>query len=105
MRCRGAGGQCHYFHAGCLGQWVTACRSNGGEPSCPRCRGAVEVHQGRLQEFLEADSVLRTATPEAREDIQGLLARLRNVPSEAVGADGASLASTSVSAKCASPSR
>ncbi|CAJ1396457.1 unnamed protein product [Effrenium voratum] len=51
MRCCGAGGQHHYFHARCLQSWVHSCR-NGREATCPVCRGRLQMNGQRLQEFL-----------------------------------------------------
>jgi len=52
MRCCGTAGRAHYFHATCLSRWVNTCRGNWATATCPVCRGAVEVHTERLQDFL-----------------------------------------------------
>jgi hypothetical protein len=52
MRCAGAAGRAHYFHAGCLSDWAAQCRSQGNAPSCPDCRGPVQVRRQKLEEFL-----------------------------------------------------
>lgn len=53
MRCAGSAGRAHYFHAGCLSEWAARCRSQGTAPSCPECRGAVQVRRQKLQAFLD----------------------------------------------------
>jgi len=53
MRCAGHGGKKHYFHAHCLTAWVRQCRSAGTGPTCPECRGPVQVRPRRLEEFLQ----------------------------------------------------
>ena len=52
MRCAGGAGRAHYFHAACLSDWATQCRSNGTAPSCPECRGPVQIRRQKLFEFL-----------------------------------------------------
>lgn len=52
MRCNGHGGKKHYFHAQCLTAWVRECRRAGNAPTCPECRGPVQVRPRRLEEFL-----------------------------------------------------
>jgi len=53
MRCLGQGGKKHYFHAKCLGSWVQECQRTGHAPTCPECRGPVQVQPRRVQEFLQ----------------------------------------------------
>ena len=53
MRCAGGAGRAHYFHAGCLSDWAAQCRAQGNAPSCPECRGPVQVRRQRLCEFLQ----------------------------------------------------
>ena len=52
MRCAGGAGRAHFFHACCLSEWASQCRSQGTAPSCPECRGPVQVRRQKLQEFL-----------------------------------------------------
>ena len=52
MRCSAPGGQAHYYHAQCLGEWVAQCNRNGTGPTCPQCRGPVQVRRRRLEEFI-----------------------------------------------------
>ncbi|CAK0848149.1 unnamed protein product [Prorocentrum cordatum] len=52
MRCAGRGGACHYGHAACLARWVEQCRSQGQQPSCPTCRGALQMNRRNLRDFL-----------------------------------------------------
>eukprot|EP00929_Paragymnodinium_shiwhaense_P028947 TRINITY_DN1669_c0_g1_i1.p1 TRINITY_DN1669_c0_g1~~TRINITY_DN1669_c0_g1_i1.p1 ORF type:complete len:327 (+),score=33.21 TRINITY_DN1669_c0_g1_i1:92-1072(+) len=52
MRCHGQGGRKHYFHAHCLTAWIRRCRNSGQVPTCPECRGPVQVQKRRLEEFL-----------------------------------------------------
>lgn len=52
MRCNGAAGRRHYFHVQCLTQWIQQCRRDGHAPTCPTCRGALQVQQKRLHDFL-----------------------------------------------------
>lgn len=53
MRCAGTGGMPHYFHAHCLTAWVRQCRTASQNPTCPECRGPVQVRPRRLEEFLQ----------------------------------------------------
>jgi len=53
MRCSGAGGIHHYFHATCLQQWIRQCR-DGQAPTCPVCRGTVQFNGQRLETFLHS---------------------------------------------------
>lgn len=54
MRCAGSGGKRHYFHAHCLTEWVRQCQQAGnGPPTCPECRGPVQIRPRRLAEFLQ----------------------------------------------------
>eukprot|EP00435_Cladocopium_sp_Y103_P061952 s61_g23.t1 len=52
MRCAGPGGH-HYGHAACLAQWVEACQSRNQEPTCPECRGPLQLRRRQIQEFLD----------------------------------------------------
>ena len=52
MRCDGSGGHAHYFHAHCLNQWARTCQQQNHETNCPVCRGGVQVHAQRLEQFL-----------------------------------------------------
>ena len=56
MRCSGQGGRCHYFHAHCLSRWVMSSQARNAHtaPTCPVCRGPVQVHKRRLQAFLNS---------------------------------------------------
>lgn len=54
MRCRGDAGRCHYFHEDCLRTWIQTCN---GRPTCPVCRGHVQVNAQRLREFLARSDV------------------------------------------------
>jgi hypothetical protein len=95
MRCTGeAGGRCHYFHAHCLDEWVQTQRGRAAEPSCPICRGAVEIHAQRLEEFLAraargghehsggggAGESKISGTGGGRKDLENLLVRIRSLP-------------------------
>mmetsp|Transcript_45850 Transcript_45850/g.132780 ORF Transcript_45850/g.132780 Transcript_45850/m.132780 type:complete len:278 (+) Transcript_45850:35-868(+) len=53
MRCAGRAGCHHYGHAACLAKWVESCRRDGAAPSCPTCRGPLQLHRRRLREFLQ----------------------------------------------------
>lgn len=53
MRCAGRAGSHHYGHAACLAQWVQRCRRDGATPSCPTCRGPLQLHRRNLREFLQ----------------------------------------------------
>eukprot|EP00931_Biecheleriopsis_adriatica_P003581 TRINITY_DN105381_c0_g1_i1.p1 TRINITY_DN105381_c0_g1~~TRINITY_DN105381_c0_g1_i1.p1 ORF type:complete len:1062 (-),score=195.90 TRINITY_DN105381_c0_g1_i1:13-3198(-) len=48
MHCLGSGGMRHRFHGRCLTRWVESCRNRATLPSCPNCRGPVEIHTARL---------------------------------------------------------
>jgi len=53
MRCSGVGGSRHYFHAECLSSWIRQCqRESKGPPTCPECRGPVQIQRRRFEEFL-----------------------------------------------------
>jgi hypothetical protein len=54
MRCAGTGGVHHYFHASCLQQWIRSCGEH--EATCPICRGNLQIHGQRLNEYLRNDS-------------------------------------------------
>ncbi|CAK0804160.1 unnamed protein product [Prorocentrum cordatum] len=81
MRCAGAAGRHHYFHKGCLGGWIGACTARGAAPTCPVCRGPVQVHISGLSALLEgpqADalgaeekSALRVLLDRARATLNG----------------------------------
>lgn len=75
MRCAGQGGRRHHFHAHCLSTWVRQCRSSGSEATCPECRGPVQVHARRLQDFLQEKQ--STLTPEDQEVFQNLAGKDR----------------------------
>mmetsp|Transcript_39026 Transcript_39026/g.84298 ORF Transcript_39026/g.84298 Transcript_39026/m.84298 type:complete len:445 (+) Transcript_39026:233-1567(+) len=47
-RCAGTGGVCHHFHAECLGLWVSSRRAENDTPTCPVCRGDLEINGRRL---------------------------------------------------------
>lgn len=49
-RCTGTGGRRHYYHAQCLSGWVRQCRENQQAPSCPECRGPLQVRSQRLRD-------------------------------------------------------
>ncbi|CAE8712245.1 unnamed protein product [Polarella glacialis] len=79
MRCAGEGGTYHYGHAACLAQWVHRCRANDTTPSCPTCRGPLQLHRRHVQDFLqrpqqheraadEESRVLRDMLNQGRED-------------------------------------
>eukprot|EP00928_Gymnodinium_smaydae_P039615 TRINITY_DN27023_c0_g1_i1.p1 TRINITY_DN27023_c0_g1~~TRINITY_DN27023_c0_g1_i1.p1 ORF type:complete len:348 (-),score=85.50 TRINITY_DN27023_c0_g1_i1:39-938(-) len=63
MRCSGKAGTHHYFHKECLGSWFTTCREKRETPTCPLCRGSVQVNIRRLAEFLKSKEA--TALPQA----------------------------------------
>ena len=44
----------HYFHRGCLQEWIRHARSQGGA-TCPLCRGPLQVHADRLRAFLDGE--------------------------------------------------
>eukprot|EP00930_Biecheleria_cincta_P030162 TRINITY_DN20915_c0_g1_i1.p1 TRINITY_DN20915_c0_g1~~TRINITY_DN20915_c0_g1_i1.p1 ORF type:complete len:350 (+),score=61.06 TRINITY_DN20915_c0_g1_i1:224-1273(+) len=48
MHCDGSAGLRHRFHGHCLTRWVESCRSRATRPTCPNCRGPVEIHSERL---------------------------------------------------------
>lgn len=52
MRCAGTGGVRHYVHAHCMTKWVETCQGRWVDATCPVCRGRVEIHQQRLDDFL-----------------------------------------------------
>lgn len=83
MRCAGAGGRHHYFHARCLTQWIRQCRNNSNnanvEPTCPVCRQSLEFNRARLNEFLDTNPSAPPAeilTQEERTYFENVLAGL-----------------------------
>lgn len=48
MHCVGTAGRRHQFHGRCLTAWIDECRRGSRSPTCPNCRGPVEVHAERL---------------------------------------------------------
>jgi len=62
MRCDGSGGRPHYFHAECLGSWIESCQRQGNTATCPCCRGGVQVHTQRLEQFLQSTTETETNT-------------------------------------------
>jgi len=58
MRCSGEHGKRHYYHASCLSQWIQQCRNDEVTPTCPECRGPLQVRAQRLNEFLAENSSL-----------------------------------------------
>ena len=90
MRCTGqAGGRCHYFHAHCLQQWVRTQRGRAAAPSCPICRGEVEIHAQRLEQFLAGSSSgggesKYSSGNDGTKDLEDLLAKIRSLPGSIV---------------------
>ena len=72
LRCAGAGGLPHYFHTECLLQWVKHCVAKGVDPTCPTCRGPLQVHSDRMEAYLGRNSASLAA-----EDVR-VLEELRN---------------------------
>jgi len=63
MRCTGQGGSYHYGHAKCLAEWVQRCRTNSTTPTCPTCRGPLQMNRRRLQDFMQQRDSASAATP------------------------------------------
>lgn len=94
MRCTGqAGGRCHYFHAHCLQQWVRTQRGRAAAPSCPICRGEVEIHAQRLEQFLAGGGSSssggggeskHSGGNDGTKDLEDLLAKIRSLPGSIV---------------------
>jgi hypothetical protein len=92
MRCAGHGGQHHYFHANCLGQWIQSQINNGSQGTCPICRGPVEIHEQRLINFLRTTTTTSPSSsggggggsqrisPAERTQISELLNNLEQIP-------------------------
>mmetsp|Transcript_1685 Transcript_1685/g.3949 ORF Transcript_1685/g.3949 Transcript_1685/m.3949 type:complete len:265 (+) Transcript_1685:54-848(+) len=55
MRCSGEAGKRHIYHASCLTAWIRQCRADGVAPSCPQCRGSLQVQPGRIRQFLQGN--------------------------------------------------
>jgi len=70
MRCSGQHGKRHYYHAQCLAQWIQQCRNDNVAPTCPECRGELQVRTQRLQDFLTERSA--TLRPEEREALRAV---------------------------------
>jgi len=77
MRCRGDAGVCHLFHARCLTPWLETCRTRNTIASCPVCRGPVQVHKRRLQQFLESDEAVHLG-----QENRGMLGSLLDTVNE-----------------------
>eukprot|EP00929_Paragymnodinium_shiwhaense_P095074 TRINITY_DN5602_c0_g1_i10.p1 TRINITY_DN5602_c0_g1~~TRINITY_DN5602_c0_g1_i10.p1 ORF type:complete len:441 (+),score=73.15 TRINITY_DN5602_c0_g1_i10:83-1405(+) len=75
MRCSGQGGVCHYFHAGCLQQWIRSARQSRAA-TCPICRGSLQFNGARLQDFLDGNAS-QTLNEEERSFFQELSDGLR----------------------------
>lgn len=76
MRCVGEGGQHHYFHQACIGRWIEQCRSGRGAATCPICRGALQFHAQRLQDFLYSEGA-SSLPAEDRSFLQQCVDRLK----------------------------
>lgn len=93
MRCAGAGGVHHYFHKECLGTWVSTCRANRASPTCPVCRGAVQVNVRRLSAYLSGSGsggvVGDAEAPKAEERgmLEHMLARAKATAGKEAGED------------------
>eukprot|EP00927_Polykrikos_kofoidii_P068069 TRINITY_DN63462_c0_g1_i1.p1 TRINITY_DN63462_c0_g1~~TRINITY_DN63462_c0_g1_i1.p1 ORF type:complete len:1049 (+),score=115.86 TRINITY_DN63462_c0_g1_i1:74-3148(+) len=69
MHCLGSFGQQHHFHGRCLAAWVQECQRGSRIPSCPNCRGPVEIHTERLASQVgEGTSVHDFLTTHASQD-------------------------------------
>lgn len=74
MRCAGRGGH-HYGHAACLAQWVETCQSRNQEPTCPECRGPLQLRRRQIQEFLN-EAPDQCTRPERRRVMRDVLERV-----------------------------
>jgi len=77
MRCSGQGGQHHYFHSECMQQWIAQCRSGRGGATCPICRGSIQFHAQRLDQFLSGNASA-SLTQEDRTFLQQCSDRLKS---------------------------
>jgi len=55
MRCAGDGGLHHYFHSDCMLKWVDECRTGLSAADCPICRGQIQFHVQRIEQFLVSE--------------------------------------------------
>lgn len=69
MRCTGEGGTHHYAHAKCLAEWVQRCRANSATPTCPTCRGPLQMNRRNLRDFLQQRGSASAATSQARRRV------------------------------------
>lgn len=69
MRCQSS--PCHYFHRHCLGSWIRQFQSSGN-PTCPMCRQGLDIHGGRLNDFLSG-SASANLSDEQRTFLQRLM--------------------------------
>lgn len=69
MRCSGQHGKRHYYHAWCLSQWIQQCQRDNLPPTCPECRGELQVRAKRLGDFLAEKS-----SSMSRSDVEALRA-------------------------------
>jgi hypothetical protein len=73
MRCRGGPTQKHhYYHAGCLAKWIQDARLKDESPTCPMCRGPLQVNTRRLGDFLSDHAEGAPAGSEDNEVLQSL---------------------------------
>ena len=72
LRCSAAGGQFHYFHNHCLRDWIRSCRQAGNVPTCPICRGAIEINRRRMQGFINS-GMADTWDEEERNFLQNMI--------------------------------
>jgi len=92
MRCSGQGGSYHYGHAKCLAEWIQRCRANSTTPTCPTCRGPLQMNRRRLNDFMQQRDSASAAAPSrgrrrmSAEDSEVLHGMLRQ-PAERGGND------------------
>lgn len=55
MRCAGDGGLHHYYHSECMLKWVDQCRAGLSGANCPICRGQIQFHAQRIEQFLVSE--------------------------------------------------
>eukprot|EP00930_Biecheleria_cincta_P070703 TRINITY_DN58312_c0_g1_i1.p1 TRINITY_DN58312_c0_g1~~TRINITY_DN58312_c0_g1_i1.p1 ORF type:complete len:436 (+),score=70.95 TRINITY_DN58312_c0_g1_i1:81-1388(+) len=76
MRCTGGAGVQHCFHRCCLSAWIKTSISTKSPPTCPVCRGAVQVNVAQLESYLASGEADHLLGPD-RNVLENLLARAK----------------------------
>jgi len=66
MRCTGEHGRRHYYHAKCLSRWIQHCQESDQPPTCPQCKGGLQVQTRKLRDFLAGGEASSLSAEERR---------------------------------------